>query len=157
MRLNLVDPDADETDPESLEQWFTLVGNWDELVRLCTNLIVNALQHTPEAGVVKVELARVEGINLVSGLRYTHSQLQIKVSDTGSGIPSTAIPRLFDRFYRVDQARTHQNLRPALASNTGSGLGLAIAQAIVKHHQGQIIVESILGQGTTFTITLPII
>ncbi len=156
LSLDLVDPPASEISPELLENWFTLVGNWDQLVRLFTNLIANALHYTPASGRVKVELARIEGINRVSGLRYTNAQLQVKVKDTGVGIPAEALPRLFDRFYRVDPARTHRTGNTATASAIGSGLGLAIAQAIVEHHQGHIQVESTQGIGTTFTITLPI-
>ncbi|MFN6564670.1 MAG: sensor histidine kinase [Nostoc sp. ChiSLP01] len=156
LTLDLVDPPASETSPELLENWFTLVGNWDQLVRLFTNLITNALHYTPAGGRVKVELARIEGINRVSGRRYTGSQLQVKVSDTGVGIPPEALPRLFDRFYRVDPARTHSTGNKATASVTGSGLGLAIAAAIVEHHQGHIQVESTQGIGTTFAVTLPI-
>ncbi|MCW5316350.1 sensor histidine kinase [Nostoc sp. KVJ3] len=156
LSLDLVDPPASETSPELLENWFTLVGNWDQLVRLFTNLIANALHYTPAGGRVKVELARIEGINRVSGLRYTSAQLQVKVSDTGVGIPAEALPHLFDRFYRVDPARTHTSGNTATASATGSGLGLAIAQAIVEHHQGHIQVESTFGKSTTFTVTLPI-
>ncbi|MEH2196406.1 MAG: HAMP domain-containing sensor histidine kinase [Nostoc sp.] len=156
LSLDLVDPPASETNPELLENWFTLVGNWDQLVQLFTNLIANALHYTPAGGRVKVELARIEGINRVSGLRYTSAQLQVKVRDTGVGIPAEALPRLFDRFYRVDPARTHTTGNTATASATGSGLGLAIAQAIVEHHQGHIQVESTLGESTMFTVTLPI-
>ncbi|MHC5614680.1 MAG: sensor histidine kinase [Nostoc sp.] len=156
LSLDLVDPPASETSPELLENWFTLVGNWDQLVRLFTNLIANALHYSPAGGRVKVELARIEGINRVSGLRYTSAQLQVKVSDTGVGIPASALPRLFDRFYRVDPARTHTTGNTATAIATGSGLGLAIAQAIVEHHQGHIQVESIQGFGTTFIVILPI-
>jgi two-component system, OmpR family, manganese sensing sensor histidine kinase len=156
LSLDLVDPPASETSPKLLENWFTLVGNWDQLVRLFTNLIANALHYTPAGGRVKVELARIEGINRVSGLRYTSAQLQVKVSDTGVGIPAEALPRLFDRFYRVDPARTHRAGNTATASATSSGLGLAIAQAIVEHHQGHIQVESTQGIGSTFTVTLPV-
>ncbi|MBE9103690.1 sensor histidine kinase [Nostoc cf. edaphicum LEGE 07299] len=156
LSLDLVDPPISETSPELLENWFTLVGNWDQLVRLFTNLIANALHYTPAGGRVKVELARIEGINRVSGLRNTSAQLQVKVSDTGVGIPAAALPRLFDRFYRVDPARTHRTGNTATASATGSGLGLAIAQAIIEHHHGHIQVESTQGIGTTFTVTLPI-
>ena len=78
------------------------------------------------------------------------------MSDTGIGIATEELPRLFDRFYRVDPARTHTNGNTVTESATGSGLGLAIAQAIVEHHQGQIQVESIVGKGTTFLVTLPI-
>ncbi|WP_193197824.1 sensor histidine kinase [Nostoc sp. MG11] len=156
LSLKLVDPPASESSLELLENWFTFIGNWDQLVRLFTNLIGNALRYTPAGGRVNVELARIEGINRVSGLRYTSAQLQIKVSDTGIGIPPEALPHLFDRFYRVDPARTHKTENSATQSATGSGLGLAIAQAIVEHHQGQIQVESTLGKGTTFIVTLPI-
>ena len=154
--LNLVDSPLTEVNPELLENWFTLTGNWEQLVRLFTNLIGNALQYTPPQGVIKVELARIEGINRVTGMRYTNSHLQVKVSDTGSGIPADALPKLFDRFYRVDPARSHKGGKTATATTTGSGLGLAIAQAIIEHHQGQIQVASNLGEGTTFTVILPI-
>ncbi|MDZ8056068.1 MAG: sensor histidine kinase [Aulosira sp. ZfuVER01] len=156
LALDLVDPHVGETNPQLLDNWFTLIGNWDQLVRLFTNLIGNALQYTPSGGRVNVELARLEGSNRVSGLRYSIAQLQVKVSDTGIGIPGDALPRLFDRFYRVDPARTHTTGNTACDISTGSGLGLAIAQAIVEHHQGQIQVESRIGQGTTFTVTLPL-
>ncbi|MDF5707179.1 MAG: HAMP domain-containing sensor histidine kinase [Nostoc sp. S4] len=156
LTLDLIDPPASETSPKLLENWFTLLGNWDQLVRLFTNLIANALHYTPAGGRVKVELARIEGMNRVSGRRYTSAQLQVKVSDTGVGIPAEALPHLFDRFYRVDPARTHQTGNTAKASVTGSGLGLAIAAAIVEYHQGYIQVESTQGVGTTFAVILPI-
>ncbi|MBD2344521.1 sensor histidine kinase [Anabaena subtropica] len=150
LNLHLIDPPDSETSPELLDNWFTLLGNWDQLVRLFTNLIGNALYYTLAGGAVNVELARIDKA------RYGTSELQIKVSDTGIGIPSEALPRLFDRFYRVDPARTHKSENVGKDSTTGSGLGLAIAQAIVEHHQGNIQVESTLGKGTTFIITLPI-
>jgi two-component system, OmpR family, manganese sensing sensor histidine kinase len=156
LSLNLIDPAVEEISPELLDNWFTLIGNWDQLVRLFTNLIGNALQYTPSGGKVDVELARLEANHRVSGRRYGSAQLQVKVSDTGVGIPTEALPRLFDRFYRIDPARTHTMGNTATEISTGSGLGLAIAQAIVEHHQGQIQVESSLGKGTTFTVILPI-
>ncbi|WP_337885525.1 sensor histidine kinase [Fischerella thermalis] len=156
LTFNLIDPPTTENNPEILENWFTLSGNWNQLVRLFTNLISNALRYTPPSGQVNVELARVEATNRSSGLRSSHPQLQIKVSDTGIGIPTEAIPRLFDRFYRVDPARTHPNGSIKTENTTGSGLGLAIALAIVENHQGQIQLESTLGKGTNVTVTLPI-
>jgi OmpR-family two-component system manganese-sensing sensor histidine kinase len=156
LTLDLVDPPTSETNPELLDNWFTLQGKWDQLVRLLTNLISNALQYTPADGQVYVQLARLEGSNRGSKIRYSTALLQIKVSDTGIGIPTEALPRLFDRFYRVDPARTHQTAKTNIESSTGSGLGLAIAAAIVQHHQGQLQVESNIGKGTTFTVTLPI-
>lgn len=145
LRLNLIDADVAQSDPELLDNWFTIIGNWDQLVRLFTNLIGNALHYTTASGLVNVELSRI--------VRYGTTQLQIKVSDTGIGIPIEAIPRLFDRFYRVDPARTHVSDN---TNTTGSGLGLAIAQAIVENHQGQISIESTQGIGTTVTVILPV-
>lgn len=155
--LNLVDSPITVVDCELLENWFTLMGNWEQLVRLFTNLIGNALKYTPVQGIIKVELERIEGINRVTGMRYTNSHLQIKITDTGIGIPADALPKLFDRFYRVDSARTYKTGKMTKATTSGSGLGLAIAQAIIEHHQGQIQVTSKVGEGTTFTVTLPIL
>ncbi len=149
LSLDLAVPQNSENDDELLEKWFAISGSWNQLARLFTNLIDNALHYTPVGGQVKVKLLRIEVINRVSGLRHHTSQMQIKVSDTGIGIPSESIPHLFDRFYRVDPAHTY--------TTTGSGLGLAIAQAIVENHQGSIQVESIQGIGTTFTVNLPIL
>lgn len=117
----------------SLEYW--LQGDRDQLSRLFTNLISNAIKYTPENREITVELTQ------------SKSGLQAKVIDTGIGIPEDAIAQLFDRFYRVDPARTK--------ATGGSGLGLAIAQAIVENHNGQIQIESQVNQGTTVTVTLP--
>ena len=125
---------------------FTLWGDRDQLARLFTNLVGNAVQYTPAEGQVEVVLQQVK--------RNHGHQLQVKVRDTGIGIPEEALPHIFDRFYRVDPARTHGQERTNQKTTTGSGLGLAIAQAIVENHQGQITVESKLDQGTTFTVIL---
>jgi len=117
----------------SLEYW--LQGDRDRLSRLFTNLISNALKYTPENREITVELTLVK------------SGLQTKVIDTGIGIPEDAIAHLFDRFYRVDPARTK--------ATGGSGLGLAIAQAIIENHNGQIQIESQVNQGTAVIVTLP--
>ncbi|MBW4580940.1 MAG: sensor histidine kinase [Tildeniella nuda ZEHNDER 1965/U140] len=122
------------------ETWSTLHADRDQLARLFTNLLGNALQYTPSGGKVTVALQQLK--------RSGNYFLQSTVSDTGIGIPAEALPRLFDRFYRVDLARTQ-------ASVTGSGLGLAIAQAIVENHRGTIHIDSLLAQGTTVTVTLP--
>jgi OmpR-family two-component system manganese-sensing sensor histidine kinase len=82
--------------------------------------------------------------------RISQYYLQVKVRDTGIGIPGDALPHLFDRFYRVDPARSHN-------TSSGSGLGLAIAAAIVQNHQGHIQIESTLNRGTTVTVTLPVV
>ncbi|PSB28154.1 sensor histidine kinase [Stenomitos frigidus] len=124
----------------STQDWSTLHADRDQLARLFTNLLGNALQYTPSGGKVSVALQQLK--------RSSNYFLQVVVSDTGIGIPPEALPRLFDRFYRVDLARTQ-------ASATGSGLGLAIAQAIVENHRGTIQIDSLLAQGTTVTVTLP--
>ena len=148
LSLHIIEPEGKLS--EMSGEMFTLQGDWDQLARLFTNLISNALEHSFQQekidsnstqASVEVELQHLKCDRL--------SQLQITIKDTGQGVPKSALPHLFDRFYRVDPSRSHQ-------ASEGSGLGLAIAQAIVKNHQGQITVDSILEQGTTFTVILPI-
>ncbi|MDF0555294.1 ATP-binding protein [Kamptonema sp. UHCC 0994] len=128
------------------EDNFTLCGDWDQLARLFTNLISNALHYTPSGGKVDIELQlAAKGKKHHSAL---NGALQLKIKDTGVGISPEAIPHLFDRFYRADPARTHRTA-------AGSGLGLAIAQAIVQNHHGEIRIESQLNQGTIVTVVLP--
>lgn len=151
LTLELIEPLQAETTPEQLDSWFTLFGDWNQLARLFTNLIENALNYSSAGDRIEVKLQRISPLSeLPSLLTPSSAWMQIKIVDTGMGIPQADLPRLFDRFYRVDPARTHTN-------NSGSGLGLAIASAIVFNHQGQIQAASVLNQGTTFTITLPIL
>lgn len=131
---------------------FTIQGDWNQLVRLFTNLVSNALQYTPGAleipgaAWVHVELQQLESATKVGG-KQKQSRIRVQVRDNGIGIAQEVLPDIFERFYRVDPARTYD---PA----AGSGLGLAIAKAIVENHHGQISVESFLNQGTTVTVTL---
>lgn len=161
LSLDLIESSDAEIAPEIAEDWFTLQGDWNQLIRLFTNLIGNAVQYTPAGGQISVELKRISTSkeiylsSLTSRLSSQASQLQVKVTDTGIGIPASALPHLFDRFYRVDPARSHSTTK-AVPASTGSGLGLAISAAIVANHQGQIQAESTLNQGTTFTVTLPL-
>lgn len=113
-------------------------GDRSALARVFTNLVSNAIQYTPENGKITLELQ--------SQKRGTQSIWLVKVIDTGIGIPDRSLSQLFDRFYRVDPARSKQS--------GGSGLGLAIVQTIVESHHGTIQVESHEGQGTTFSIAL---
>ncbi|HEY9660550.1 MAG TPA: ATP-binding protein, partial [Allocoleopsis sp.] len=129
---------------------YTLSADRDQLTRLFTNLIGNAVQYTPQNGKIEVSLNRIK--------HQGNFCLQVKVHNTGIGIPADSIPHLFDRFYRVDPARSNsdpQNRHKAELTS-GSGLGLAIAKVIVENHQGQIQVESPPSQGTTFTVILPV-
>ncbi len=155
------------------EEDFAILGDGDQLARLFTNLVSNAINYTPSLGRVEIVLSRITKTkenwlvikhNLAQNLSYSLTQnltqnltkpnnfivplLQVTIKDTGIGIPAGELERIFDRFYRVDTARSHQG-------NSSSGLGLAIAQTIIQNHQGEITVTSIPNQGTTFSITLP--
>ncbi|HIK40169.1 cell wall metabolism sensor histidine kinase WalK [Thermoleptolyngbya sp. M55_K2018_002] len=118
-------------------------GDRDQLIRLFTNLIGNAIQYTPANGKVTVSVSRN---------KHNPAHVQVQVRDTGRGIPAESLPYLFDRFYRVDPARTSDSRSKA---SGGSGLGLAIAKVITENHHGQIQVDSELSKGTVFTVTLP--
>jgi two-component system, OmpR family, manganese sensing sensor histidine kinase len=109
-----------------------LSGDADQLNRLFTNLLVNALRYTPEGGRVEIE-------------RYlVGRQIVVSVKDTGLGIPSEHLERVFDRFWRAEESRAYQS--------GGSGLGLAIAQTIAQAHGGLIAVTSQVGVGSCFTV-----
>ncbi len=120
-----------------LETVPTVAGDCLRLRQMAANLLVNAIRYTPPGGSIVVRLFPCEdgGVSLV-------------VEDTGIGIPTDDLPRIFDRFYRVDKARSRQE--------GGSGLGLSIVKWIVDAHQGTIAVTSVLGSGTTFTVVLPV-
>lgn len=126
--------------PETADAGMTVQGDRDQLVRLFTNLVGNAVQYTPAGGKVFLELQRLG--------KVANGTLQVTVTDTGIGIPSEALPHVFDRFYRADPSRSQ-------ASSKGSGLGLAIAQAIVQSHHGQLQIESAENIGTTVKVLLP--
>ncbi|GAX36259.1 two-component system sensor histidine kinase RppB [Nodularia sp. NIES-3585] len=111
-------------------------GNEDQLYRLFSNLIINAIQYTPPNGKVIVYLVRSDNFAV------------IQVQDTGIGIPTQEISQIFDRFYRVNSDRSR--------ITGGSGLGLAIAQAIVDAHHGSIDVQSELTKGSQFIVKLPL-
>lgn len=133
-------------DSPNTEDNFTVLGDWDQLARLFTNLVSNAVQYTPSGGEIQVELQLATKSKRNSSM--LNPAVQVKVTDTGIGISPEAIPHIFDRFYRADPARTHR-------SAAGSGLGLAIAKAIIENHRGQIHIDSQLSKGTAVTITLP--
>lgn len=112
-----------EADPERVHQ-------------VIFNLVDNAVRFTPEGGEVRIQAHRHNG------------SVEVSVADTGVGIPPEALPRLFERFYRVDPARARED--------GGTGIGLAIARSVVEAHGGTIRAESEPGQGSTFTFDLPV-
>ncbi len=113
----------------------SIVGNPSQLKRLLGNLIANALQYTPSGGQITLAV-QVDG-----------PWVTLQVKDTGIGIEPEHLAHVFDRFWRADQARAYRE--------GGTGLGLAIAQVIAHRHQGEITVQSRLGQGSCFQISLP--
>jgi signal transduction histidine kinase len=121
--------------PEVSEE-ICLVGDELRLRQVLLNLIANGIKYTPAGGQVEIGLA-VEG-----------EYALVNVRDTGIGIPPEHLPLIFDRFYRIDRARNRED--------GGSGLGLAIAKRIVNAHEGTISVDSRAGQGSTFTVRLPL-
>jgi two-component system, OmpR family, phosphate regulon sensor histidine kinase PhoR len=121
----------------------TIVADPVKLTRLLLNLIDNAIKYSNPGDSVKVMAALQNG------------HIQISVADTGPGIPREHLTRLFERFYRVDQARSRAGVGEADPSS-GAGLGLSIVDSLVKAHQGGIEVTSQVGQGSTFTVCLPL-
>jgi len=115
-----------------------IVGDGDRLAQVFTNLIDNALKYAPEGSKVTVT-AQVE-----------QAGITVKIRDAGPGIPAEDISRIFERFYQVDKSR-------ARAKGDGSGLGLAISKEIIETHAGQLYAESKQGEGTCFSVFLPII
>ncbi len=147
LTLEIIDPPpALQLQGNSELEVFNINGDWDRLARLFTNLITNAIQYTP----VGTERCPAQiNVRLAQLLRQNSAYLQVQVTDTGIGIPDTALPYLFDRFYRVDPART----AGTSDVSSGSGLGLAIVRSIVSSHQGEMAIDSQVNVGTTVTVT----
>jgi two-component system phosphate regulon sensor histidine kinase PhoR len=112
-----------------------LVGDAEKLSQVLINLLDNAIKYTPEGGKINLEV------------QQTQDTIEIAVNDTGIGIPKKDLPRIFERFYRVDQARSREL--------GGTGLGLSIVKHIIEAHGGRVCVESEIGKGSRFTVILP--
>ena len=107
----------------------------DKMTQVIDNIMNNAIKYSPDGGKITV------------GMKTTEDQLIISISDEGLGIPKKDLPKIFDRFYRVDKARSR--------AQGGTGLGLAIAKEIIKQHHGFIWAKSEYEVGSTFIIVLP--
>jgi len=115
----------------------TLIGDEARLIQVIMNLLDNAIRYTNAGGQVQVSL------------QATPQTVQLVVRDTGIGIASEHVPHLFERFYRADPSRRR-------TGGSGTGLGLAIVEWIVRMHDGSVVVSSQVGQGSCFTVTLPL-
>jgi signal transduction histidine kinase len=124
-------------DEASARAGVRVMGSSDRLTRAILNVLDNAMKYSPRGGQVKVSL-KVEGGGAV-----------IAVSDEGPGIAEEDIPHVFERFYRADKSRSR--------AKSGAGLGLSIARFIIEQHLGSIWVESVLGQGATFLMSVPLL
>ena len=111
-------------------------GDRERLEQVIMNIVSNAIKYTADGGKIAITAGRGE------------KHVFVRVSDNGIGIPEKDLPRLFERFYRVDKARSRES--------GGTGLGLSIAREILSQHKGDIRIESVYGEGTDVTITLPI-
>lgn len=125
-----------------------VLGDRDELVQLFQNLMHNAIKYGRRGGKVHVTLSPHPDEAAVPGRHGAESLIAIAVKDDGDGIPREAIPRLTERFYRVDVRRSRER--------GGTGLGLAIVKHIVNRHHGRLIIDSQPGEGSTFTVLLPV-
>jgi len=128
-----IDKDLEFVGPE--DESLTMVGDPGRVEDVISILLDNAAKYTPPGGSVFALTER------------TRETVTIQISDTGQGIPEADMPRIFDRFFRSDSSRA--------AGESGFGLGLAIAKNIIDSMGGRVEVSSIIGQGTTFTVTLP--
>ena len=164
LEIAIAEPEEDPNNPEA--EPFTVLGDWDRLARLFTNLIANAITYGKDEqksnNEIKIEIKESDSKQLKVKLRGSRSgslrdrsikkYVVVKIKDTGKGIAEADLPHIFNRFYRVDPARSRKQEG---TTGTGSGLGLAIAKAIVESHSGQIEVHSKLSEGTTFKVVLP--
>jgi len=121
-----------------------ILGDEERLVQLLTNLLDNAVKYTPAKGAIVVAARRLP--RRPSDPRQ--GMIELSVTDTGMGIPESDRPRVFERFYRVDKARSREL--------GGTGLGLAIVRHIAEGHGGRVWAEGNLPSGSRFVVTLPI-
>ncbi|HSA62301.1 MAG TPA: ATP-binding protein, partial [Nitrospiraceae bacterium] len=147
--LSMIKPIADKKNHRLVssvdETLPPMAGDEGRLVQVLTNLLDNAIKYTPAGGTITVGARLVSD---VGGTGQTGQTIELSVADTGIGIPEQDRPRVFERFYRVDKARSREL--------GGTGLGLAIVKHIVEGHGGQVWVEANRPQGSRFVVRLPV-
>ncbi|MEF2968397.1 ATP-binding protein [Paenibacillus sp. M1] len=126
---------------QDIPEHLYIEGDEDRLKQIFMNLMSNAISYTQDGGRVKVDVE-------VIGESEEEEKVRVTVSDTGIGIPKKDLPRIFERFYRVDKARSR--------SSGGTGLGLSIVKHLTELHQGSVRVESKVGEGSSFIVELPV-
>ncbi len=157
--MAILAPVIDRLEPRATRQGVTIArtaterlprvqGTPDQLHQLFTNLIDNAIKYGGPNKTVTVEVRLLDPAPVSAGALAGRQAVAVSVVDQGQGIPAEHIPRLTERFYRVDRARSR--------SAGGTGLGLAIVKHIVRHHRGELRIESELGRGSRFTVLLPV-
>ena len=124
------------------EKSVTVPGDFDQLRQVLTNLVENAIKYSGRGTFIRMSLGTPDYETRLRG-----QGVRIEVCDTGPGIEAVHLPRLTERFYRVDNHRSREL--------GGTGLGLAIVKHIVNRHRGRLQVDSKMGKGTTFTVILP--
>lgn len=132
----------------TVEDRASVFGDQDRLKQLVLNLVSNAVKYTTAGDTIDLVLRRVEAGP--DDPESVPGWAEVRVADSGPGIPAHDLPHIFDRFYRVDRSR-------ARGKNGGAGLGLAIARWIAHAHGGQLSVQSVEGQGATFVLRLPLL
>jgi two-component system, OmpR family, sensor kinase len=154
IRLSGLDEQSDTFEP------VTVLGDEHRLRQVATNLVSNALQHTPDQAQITVRVGRWDAwrqrlappaVAAVGDPLVVNSAAVLEVSDNGPGVPVDHAPRVFERLYRVDPSRTRTQGRPG-----GSGLGLSIVAAIVHSHGGRVELVTGAGRGSTFRVLLPV-
>jgi two-component system phosphate regulon sensor histidine kinase PhoR len=118
-----------------LDDSFQLRVNKEDLLNACSNLLINAVRYTPAGGTITTTLERLD------------DNARISISDTGVGIPEVHLPRLTERFYRVDAGRSSES--------GGTGLGLSIVKHALEQYRSKLEIDSQPGKGSTFAFTIP--
>ena len=136
VRLNFIEPEAN----------YVVVGDRRQLISAVHALLENAVVYSPIGGEVTITVNRTETTTDENG-EVVGPLVRIAIKDQGVGIPSKDLERIFERFYRVDPGRARET--------GGTGLGLSIVRHVAQNHGGTVVVESREGEGSTFTLELP--